>query len=61
MAERKLLSDVGGLAGNGEPILKTACTVALGFAIGMFPLLGVTTVICVLIARVAGCVRRLSN
>ncbi len=37
---------------EGEPVARTAWTVALGFAIGMFPLLGVTTVACVLLATV---------
>ncbi len=40
----------GGLLGGGEPLPKTAWTVALGFAIGMFPLMGVTTIACALLA-----------
>ena len=52
MAGRKLLPDVGELSAAGESVRKTSCTVALGFAIGMFPLLGVTTIACVLLARV---------
>ena len=39
------------LIGGGESVSRTAWTVALGFAIGMFPLLGVTTIACVLLAR----------
>lgn len=52
MAGRKLLSEVRDLSAAGESVRKTACTVALGFAVGMFPLLGVTTIACVLLARV---------
>jgi hypothetical protein len=33
-------------------VWKTAWTVALGFAIGIFPLIGVTTIVCVLLAGV---------
>jgi len=36
----------------GDSAAKTAWTIALGFAVGMFPLLGVTTLACVLLARV---------
>lgn len=37
------------LIGAGDSVSRTAWTLALGFAIGMFPLLGVTTIACVLI------------
>jgi len=37
---------------SGESASRTAWTVALGFAVGMFPLLGVTTITCAIIARV---------
>jgi len=36
----------------GESVAKPASTFALGFSIGMFPLLGVTTLVCVLLAKV---------
>ncbi len=42
---RKLLS-------AGESVSRTAWTIALGFAIGTFPLIGVTTIACVLLASV---------
>ncbi len=45
------MPEVGDVSAVGEPVLKTACTVALGFAVGMFPLLGVTTIACLLLAR----------
>jgi hypothetical protein len=35
---------------RGDSTSKTAWTIALGFAIGMFPLMGLTTIACVLIA-----------
>lgn len=35
---------------TGESASRTAWTVALGFAVGMFPLLGVTTLACLLLA-----------
>ena len=38
------------LIAAGEPVSKTAWTIALGFAVGMFPLLGLTTIACVLLA-----------
>ena len=38
------------LISGGESAAKTAWTFALGFAIGMFPLMGLTTIACVLIA-----------
>jgi hypothetical protein len=37
---------------SGDSTSKTAWTIALGFAIGMFPLMGLTTIACVLIAGV---------
>jgi uncharacterized protein (DUF2062 family) len=40
------------LINGGQPVAKTAWTVALGFSIGMFPLMGVTTIACLLIASV---------
>lgn len=52
MMQRRVLSGLSDLAGGGESAWKTACTVALGFAVGMFPLLGVTTIACVLLAKV---------
>jgi uncharacterized protein (DUF2062 family) len=52
MLPRSALPAIGGLITGGESVSKTACTVALGFAIGMFPLLGVTTIACVLLAKV---------
>ncbi|WP_187148820.1 DUF2062 domain-containing protein [Candidatus Korobacter versatilis] len=36
---------------TGESTSRTAWTVALGFAIGLFPLLGVTTIVCAILAR----------
>jgi len=47
-----MLPPVGALFSGGKSVCKTAWTVALGFAIGMFPLIGVTTIICVLLAGV---------
>ena len=41
---------VAELIGGGESTAKTAWTIALGFAIGMFPLMGLTTITCVLVA-----------
>jgi hypothetical protein len=35
---------------GGQSVRKTAWTIALGFAIGIFPLIGVTTIVCVLLA-----------
>jgi len=49
---QRIWTRTGGLFGSGEPLPKTAWTVALGFAIGMFPLMGVTTIACALIAGV---------
>jgi hypothetical protein len=43
---------VGELISGGESASKTAWTVALGFSIGMFPLIGVATIACLLIASV---------
>ena len=48
----KMLLPVGALFSGEEPMWKTAWTAALGFAIGMFPLIGVTTIVCVLLAGV---------
>jgi hypothetical protein len=48
----RTLSPVGALISSGESVSKTAWTVALGFAIGLFPLIGVTTIVCVLLAGV---------
>jgi hypothetical protein len=50
MFGRRALPGAGELIGGGESVWKTACTIALGFAVGMFPLLGVTTIACVLLA-----------
>ena len=50
-----MLPSVGEVFSGGESVSKTAWTVALGFAIGMFPLIGVTTIMCALFA----CVMRL--
>ncbi len=36
----------------GDSVSKTAWTIALGFAIGMFPLMGVTTIACALLAGI---------
>jgi hypothetical protein len=47
-----MLASVTELTEGGQSLSKTAWTVALGFAIGMFPLMGVTTLACVLIASV---------
>jgi hypothetical protein len=38
------------LISGDQPLMKTAWTVALGFSIGMFPLTGITTIACLLIA-----------
>ena len=46
-----MLPRAGKLISGEESVTKTACTIALGFAIGMFPLLGVTTIACVLLAK----------
>ncbi len=48
----RTLSPVGALISSGESVSKTAWTVALGFAIGLFPVIGVTTIVCVLLAGV---------
>ena len=48
----RMLPPVGALFSDGKSVRKTAWTVALGFAVGMFPLIGVTTLVCVLLARV---------
>lgn len=42
----------GGELSGAESVSKTVWTVALGFAIGMFPLIGVTTIACLLLAGV---------
>ncbi|HEY3928193.1 MAG TPA: DUF2062 domain-containing protein [Candidatus Koribacter sp.] len=49
---RTALPAIGDLIGGGESVINIACTLALGFAIGMFPLLGITTIVCVLLARI---------
>ena len=52
MSARRTLPSAGELLGGGESVSRTAWTIALGFAIGMFPLVGVTTIVCVLLASV---------
>jgi hypothetical protein len=52
MSGRKLLPVAGELLSGGESASRTAWTFALGFAIGMFPLLGVTTIVCALLGKV---------
>ena len=42
----------GALFSGEKSVWKTAWTVALGFAIGTFPLIGVTTIVCALLASV---------
>lgn len=46
-----MLPSAGELLGGGESVSRTAWTIALGFAIGMFPLVGVTTIVCALLAK----------
>ena len=53
MIQTRSALPVGELIGGGEPVSRTAWTVALGFAVGMFPLLGLTTIACLLIARLS--------
>jgi hypothetical protein len=52
MLRRRVSLAVGELISGGQPASKTAWTVALGFSIGMFPLVGVPTIACLLIASV---------
>jgi hypothetical protein len=52
MIGRTMLPATAELTKSEQSVSKTAWTVALGFAIGMFPLIGVTTLACLLIARV---------
>ena len=50
MISRRTSPPVGSLLSGGKSVRKTAWMVALGFAIGIFPLISVTTIVCVLIA-----------
>ena len=50
MISPRLAPPVGALLSDGNTVSKTAWTIALGFAIGSFPLIGVTTIVCVLVA-----------
>ncbi len=47
-----MLPAVDALFSGENSARKTAWTVALGFTIGIFPLIGVTTIVCVLLASV---------
>ena len=52
MIARGTSVSTGELLSDGQSPAKTAWTIALGFAVGMFPLLGLTTIACVLLASV---------
>jgi hypothetical protein len=52
MALRTRTLPIAPLITGGESVSSTAWTIGLGFAVGMFPLLGVTTIACVLLGRV---------
>ena len=46
------MPSIGELLEGGESVRRTAWTIGLGFVVGMFPLLGVTTIACALLASV---------